>query len=552
MRPARWSLAKELLALQMLLLLAVFLTACVVVVLQTRKHAQEERRHEVLVLADSVASNPLIAEQAGTADPSARLQPYAEQVRKQTGVDFIVIMGPNRTRWTHPDPTLLGLPFIGTVAPALAGRSFTETHTGTLGPSVRAVAPVRDAAGRVVALVAVGITTEAIREQLVRQLPVLIGTLGLLLAIAVAGAWQVSRRLRRQTHGLGPIEITRMYEYHDAVLHSVREGLIVVDRQRRVGLINDEACRLLNLHSEVVGLKVADLALADSLKHVLTSGEAVLDELHLTGARVVVVNQSPAIWEGRSLGSVATLRDRTELEALAEELDSTRALAESLRSQAHESANRTHAIVVLIETGQYEAAVEFATADLEHAQRLTDRVVSAVEEPVLAALLLGKTAQASERGVEIAISDDTTVPAMCLPARDLVTVVGNLVDNAIDAAMDGPPPRRVTVSLRPDGDVLVIRVADTGAGLDPALVETAFTRGWSTKQSVGRAGRGLGLPLVGQVLRRYAGTIEVQQDSTASGFGGAVFIARLPLNTHSSDTHSSDTHSLETHSLEKA
>jgi sensor histidine kinase regulating citrate/malate metabolism len=163
--------------------------------------------------------------------------------------------------------------------------------------------------------------------------------------------------------------------------------------------------------------------------------------------------------------------------------------------------------------------VEFATAELELSQRLTDRVVAAVDEPVLAALLLGKVAQASERGVELEVTAASSVPPTALPARDLVTVIGNLIDNAIDAAVDGQPPRRVTLTLKPDDGCLLIRVADTGPGLDPDQVADAFTRGWSTKQ----AGRGLGLALVGHVVRRHAGSIEVERD------GGAVFVVRLPL-----------------------
>jgi sensor histidine kinase regulating citrate/malate metabolism len=514
-----WSLARQLLAVQVLLLTAVVMVAGLATIIETRRHTQNEARHQVLQLAQSVADNPLVAQQARSTNPAAVLQPYAERVRVDTGVDFVVIMAPDRTRWSHPDPAQLGKSFIGTIQPALEGRAFTETFAGTLGPSVRAVAPVRGDSGTVVALVAVGITTEAIHAQVLRQLPVLTAGLLILLAVALAGAWLVGRRLRRQTHGLGPAEITRMYEYHDAVLHSVREGLIVIDRQHRIGVVNDEARRLLGIEGDVVGANIAELELPGSLSDVLASGREVADELHLTGERLLVVNQSEARWEGRSLGTVATLRDRTELEALTGELDTTRAFAESLRSQAHESANRLHTVVVLVETGRYEQAVEFATAELELSQRLTDRVVAAVDEPVLAALLLGKVAQASERGVELEVTAASSVPPTALPARDLVTVIGNLIDNAIDAAVDGQPPRRVTLTLKPDDGCLLIRVADTGPGLDPDQVADAFTRGWSTKQ----AGRGLGLALVGHVVRRHDGSVEVERD------GGAVFVVRLPL-----------------------
>jgi sensor histidine kinase regulating citrate/malate metabolism len=224
-----------------------------------------------------------------------------------------------------------------------------------------------------------------------------------------------------------------------------------------------------------------------------------------------------------------TLRDVTELQALTGELDSERGFTQALRSQAHEAANRLHTVVSLIELGRAEEAVDFATAELELAQALTDQVVAAVSEPVLAALLLGKAAQANERGVELVVSDDSAIDDGLLPAslsaRDLVTVLGNLIDNAVDAAQ-GTVGARVTVTAFTDESVLVLRVADTGTGVDPAHAEQVFQRGWSTKPA-GPDGRGLGLALVRQAVSRHEGTLTVRE---AAG-GGAEFEVRLPLRT---------------------
>jgi sensor histidine kinase regulating citrate/malate metabolism len=250
------------------------------------------------------------------------------------------------------------------------------------------------------------------------------------------------------------------------------------------------------------------------------------DELHLTGSRVLLVSQQEAVWEGRVLGRVVTMRDHTELQDLTGELSNVRALAETLRSQAHESANRMHTVVSLLELGREQEAVEFATAEMETAQRLTDDVVAAVDEPVLAATLLAKAAHASERGVELVISDASAVSSGSgIPSRDLVTVVGNLLDNAIDAAAEAGAPARVTVTVLEEAHRLVVQVADTGPGLDAARVADAFRRGWSTKTTTAAHGRGLGLALVGQVVSRLGGTVTVANE------GGAVFRVCLPLPT---------------------
>jgi two-component system CitB family sensor kinase len=512
--------------LQGLLLSLLVLIGVVAVFADTQRDTQETAREQVLTLARSLAVSPqlLTAAQSGDAEQIAELQPYAEAVRARTGVDFVVFMAPDRTRWSHPNPGLLGKPFIGTIDPALAGRAFTETATGTLGPSVRAVAPVQDADGRVIGLVAIGISTEVIGRALTREVPTLALLAALALAIALAGAVLVSRRLRRQTHGMGAEEITRMYEYYEAVLHAVREGLVLLDRRGQVLLVNDEARRLLELPENVTGRPVTALALPPSLAEVLGSGRAATDELHLTGERVLVVSQSAALWEGRHLGTVTTMRDHTELQDLAGELNSVRPLTEALRSQAHEAANRMHTVVSLLELGRAADAVAFATAELEVAQRLTDQVVASVGEPVLSATLLGKAAAASERGVELVITEDTAVREdLHLSPRDLVTVVGNLLDNAIDAASDAPPPAQVVVTVREADGELVVRVADTGRGLEPERLRDAFRRGWSTKPATAAHGRGLGLALVGQVVNRLGGRIDVDRGV------GAIFTVRLPL-----------------------
>ena len=522
-RPGSWSVARQLLAVQALLL-AVLVGGCAVaVLLDTRRELEDNARTQVLGLAQSLAVSPYVVQAAEGSDPSEPLQPYAEQVRRRTGVDFVVFMAPDRTRWSHPVAARIGEPFIGTISPALAGHPFTETTKGTLGRSVRAVAPLTDG-GRVVGLVAVGITTKAIGHRLAGRLRWLGVAAGLALLVALAGSLLVSRRLRRQTHGMGAEEIARLYEYYDAVLHSVREGLVVLDRRGTVALVYDEARRLLDLPADAIGRQVSTLAVPAPLSEVLRSGEPMTDELYLTGQRVLLVSQQDASWEGRRLGRVVTMRDHTELEDLTGELSTVRALAETLRSQAHESAGRMHTVVSLLELGRTEEAIEFATGEMETAQRLTDDVVAAVDEPVLAATLLAKAAQASERGVELVISEDSAVSAgPGITPRDLVTVVGNLLDNAIDAAADGDAPARVTVTVVEEPRQLLVTVADSGPGLDPDRVADAFSRGWSTKTTTAAHGRGLGLALVGQVVSRLGGSVRVDNED------GAVFRVCLPL-----------------------
>ncbi|MFI1865898.1 ATP-binding protein [Streptomyces jumonjinensis] len=593
--PRPRSLAGQLFAMQVILVAAIVAGCAYFTYATDRSQAEETARLQSTATATAVAHSPSVIAAARSADPSRTLQPYAEGLRRDAGVNFIVVMAPDGTRWSHPEPDQIGRKYLGHTEQALKGEIYSEKHLGVLGPSIRTVVPVRSE-GRIVGLVSAGITIHKIGEQSREQLTALLMTASAALGLGGLGTYVINARLRRHTHGMNATELSRMHDYHEAALHAVREGLLMLDGRRRIALVNDGARELLGLDGDAVGRPVAGLGLPAPLTGTLLASEPRVDEVHLTADRVIVVNTSPVVG-GEQRGTVVTLRDHTELQALSGELDSERGFSQALRSQAHEAANRLHTVVSLIELGRTREAVGFATAELELAQVLTDRVVGAVSEPVLAALLLGKAAQANERGVELVLAEDSRIddgvlPAS-LPARDLVTILGNLIDNAVDAAagLDSPgllpgpraepepsadsapdaahepdpapepgvgtesrpvgpepdtahepgahapapraipappcpartPRPRVTVTARADHGELLIRVHDTGAGVDPARADEVFRRGWTTHGS----GRGLGLALVQQAVHRGHGTVVLAEGPD----GGAEFTVRLPLHT---------------------
>ncbi|WP_405592748.1 ATP-binding protein [Streptomyces sp. NBC_01190] len=556
--PRPRSLAGQLFAVQTVLV-ALAVTGCAIFTyVSDGRQSTEAARRQATAVARAVAASPSVVRAIGDpGDPTALLQPYAMSVQGATGVDFVTIMDTHGIRWTHPDTAQIGRRYLGHIGPALRGRTFAETYTGTLGPSVRVITPIR-AGPRIVGLVSAGITVRAISARAREQLTALIGVAAAALALSGLGTYLVNTRLRRHTRGMNARELHRMYDYHQAALHAVREGLLLLDGDQRIALINDGGRELLGLREDAVGRRVTQLGLPAALTAALLSPDARVDELHLTAERVLVVNTSP-VSGGEQRGTMVTLRDHTELQVVLGELDSERDFSRALRAQAHEAANRLHTVVSLVELGRAAEAVEFATAELRLAQALTDQVVAAVHEPVLAALLLGKAAQANERGVELVVStdgrlddgslsnrrpdngrlddhrldghppydrvlDDTLLPA-AIPARDLVTILGNLIDNALDATQ-GRPAARVTVTVTADTDPehLVLRVADTGPGIPSGDTEAVFEHGWSTKDPAG-GGRGLGLALVRQTVTRHGGTLGLTVPPT----GGAVFTVRLPL-----------------------
>lgn len=527
------SVARELFSWQLVLLLILILGAGGVAVLDARRDADELTREKVIGVTESVALMTSTAEAIGSPDPSAILQPQTEDIRKATGMDFIVVMAPDRTRFTHTDTDRIGGQFTGNIDRALEGETFTETYPGTLGPSIRAVAPVRNADGDVIGLVSAGITRTKVSQSVLATLPTIGLAVGVALVLALVGSVALERRLRRRTLGLSFSDLRTLYEQREAVLHAIGEGLLVFDVDGTIEVVNDEARRLLSLPDGPLNRTQLPGSLGAS------EGDTLTDETHVTADRVLVVNQQPVLWEGRTVGTVMTLRDRTELQRVSGELSSLTQFAESLSSRAHEAANRLHSVITMVELGRADQAVEFATAELAVSQHLIDRLMATVGEPALAALLLGKISQARDHGVELTVTEDSVLDDprnLGLTQGELITLVGNLVDNAIDAARSTrlgdngeespgathPSPAEmpgwVEVTVRGTTEQLTVTVADSGPGMTPDAFEKARMRGYSTKA----AERGLGLALVWQVIAAHGGTI------TSENTYGSVITAVIP------------------------
>ncbi|TQR82735.1 sensor histidine kinase [Mycobacterium hodleri] len=492
------SLAGQAIALQIVVIAVVVLVGSALALLDARRDGDSAARQQVVSIATALADSPSTAQAIESGRATQILQPVTEAVRTNTEIAFITIMSTDGTRFTHTDPSQIGGHYLGTIEPAVRGETFSEVYTGTLGPSIRAIAPVRDSSGRVIGLVSAGITQQTLAQRWRDQWPMIAGVGVGALVLSMTGVWAIRRRLLRQTHGLRPDELRVMYEHHDAILHSVSEGLVVLDRDRVV-LVNDEARRLL-------GLAPGRVTQADLPEFLRAYAPGARDEVHVTEDRVLVVNRSPVANSAHS--EVVTVRDRTELQGALGELSSLQILTDSLRAQAHEAANKLHTVITMVEMGKPDDAVRFATEELALSQRLVDRLSHDVGEPALVALLLGKTAQADERGIALTITEDTHLPAdtdVPLSAQEMITVLGNLIDNAIDACDRDDPWVEVTVSL--ERTELLMRVADSGSGMAGEAFERAMQRGYSTKTDTEPGQHGLGLALVAQVVRRHGGTL---------------------------------------------
>ncbi|MFD8068913.1 sensor histidine kinase [Streptomyces parvulus] len=480
----------------------------------------DQAMRRALAIAQTTA-RPQVAEELRSTRPAADgpVQTEAECIRKATRAEYVVVMDRQGVRWSHTDPERIGEVVSTDPGQALAGRDVMEIDDGTLGRSARGKVPLRDADGDIVGAVSVGIAYDSVRARLIHAVPGLFAYAGGALAVGALAAWLISRRVQRQTRDLAFSDIAGLLAEREAMLHGIREGVVALDRGGRVRLLNDEAQRLLGVGAEAVGRSPDEALGTGRTADVLAGRVTGTDLLTVRGRRVLVANRMPTD-DG---GAVATLRDRTELEQLGRELDSTRGLIDALRAQDHEHANRMHTLLGLLELEMYDDAVEFVGEVVGDHRVTAEQITERIQDPLLAAMLVGKATVAAERGVALRVSDRTRLPDRLVDPRGLVTVVGNLVDNALDAAAGGPHAR-VEVELRAEGRTVTLRVRDTGPGVAVEDRELVFTAGWSTKEPPAHRQRGIGLSLVRRLAERQGGSATVD----AAYGGGAEFVVVLP------------------------
>ncbi|MGW6538953.1 SpoIIE family protein phosphatase [Streptomyces sp. NPDC055051] len=362
------SLAGQVLALEALIALLVIVAAVLVTFQQARQDVLTDARVRSLAVAEAFAKAPGVDEALSSPDPTAALQEAAERTRVATGVDFIAVLGRDGVRYTDSETGLIGQKATGDLSRAVVdGESYTETFRGAPNDAVRAVVPVVDDDGRIVGLVTSGIEVQSISDVVQGRLVVLLAAGGGALLLAVGGAALVSRRLRRQTHGLGPAEMTRMKEHHEAVLHAVREGVLIVDADHRLLLANDEARRLLGLAADADGRPVAELGLDPRTVELLESGRTATDEVHRAGDLLLAVSVRPTVRDGGpGEGSVMTMRDTTELAALSGRAEVARGRLQLL----YEAGVRIGTTLEVVRTAEELAEVavprfaDFATVEL--------------------------------------------------------------------------------------------------------------------------------------------------------------------------------------------
>jgi two-component system, CitB family, sensor kinase len=516
-----------MLALQLMIVCVVLVGVAAVSLAQSGARFRDTEGRRALAVAERLAVTPGVREAAasdGARGYLSQAQSVVESGRTFSGSTYVVVAVRDRRIIASTDP--LPATSIRRIqdTDAFLGRSWMGRDEAT--GAALAMAPIINLRTRETdGVVGVGRQYPSVLDNLAAATPNLLTYLGIASALGVLGSLLLARTVKRQTLGLEPREITGLVEQREALLHGIKEGVLAVDLERRITMVNDEAAHLLGIPLASAGQALATIDTTGRVLEIFDDPDAATDRILPLHGRVLTLNRMPVRSHGRHIGWVATFRDRTELLELQRELGLTRKTTDTLRAQAHEFSNRMHIVSGLIELGEYDEVRSYIQRVAADQTEFTTSVTARVADPAVAALLIAKSSQAAERGAAFVLEPTTGLQRMDERlATDVSTVLGNLVDNALDAAGAVPDPFVAVEVLERDGAVR-IQVRDSGPGVDSGMEQRVFTHGFSTKDSEAGDVRGIGLALVRVICRKRGGEVSVHND------GGAVFVATLPVRT---------------------
>ncbi len=489
------------------------------------KLLQDQIGQKAIDTATAIALNDLIISGVKTSDPDS-VQPIAEKIRISIGAEFVVVGDANGIRLSHPDPERIGKKFVGGDEndALVRGKSYISQATGTLGPSLRGIVPVHDGDGSVIGFVAVGYLTSSIERQILAKQLDILKYVGIVLIFGIFGATLIARGMKSAILGLEPDEIAALFRERNAIISAIRAGILAVDNKGRLTVVNQAARKYLGqpegIHLQ--GRPLFEICDSRELENILENREELVDAEIVINEQLMIVNVMPL--DDTGAGLVITFRPKDELHRLTKELSHVQEYTGLLRAQTHEYSNKLHTIAGLLQLGAHQEALELIMTEAGGYQKLIRTLSETVPDPVLAGVILGKYNRACELKIDLEFDQQNSfiqLPA-ALDRELLVTIIGNMLDNAFEAvAAEKKEPRTVRLYLTDLGPDLIIEVEDSGPGIAQDMLETMFQAGVTTKKG---QGRGMGLHLVRRAVNRLGGQIILGDGE----LGGSIFTVILP------------------------
>ena len=457
---------------------------------------------------------------------SQEIQQYAERVRQATGASFVVVGDHEGKRYSHPVPERIGKYMVGgdNEQALVHGQSYISRAVGTLGPSLRGKVPIFSSAGKIIGVVSVGYLIETMRDVIQPyQQRLLLWIFGLF-GVGALGTWLIAREVKRSIFGLEPYEIAGLYRERTALLESIREGIIAINEKGEVTVMNQQAAQILGFTPEEALGKPIEMMLPETrMLEVLKTGKGEHDQEMLIQEEEVIVNRVPILEQEHVSGVVSSFRRAQDIDRLVQELTSIREYSQALRAQTHEYSNKLHTLAGLIQIGATKEALELIGRESSGYNALLRQLSDQIQEPFLSAIIVGKYHRAMELKTQLELDPESWMSNIGHSSRSekIVTILGNLIENALEASASEEGQKKVSLSMTDVGNELIFEVEDSGSGISEEQQKTIFDEGFSTKTGTGR---GIGLQLVQKNLIQLDGHLTIGESS----LGGARFTAYIP------------------------
>lgn len=510
-----------------LMILIIFLSS-ILYYTTLSKTVEQQLSKRALHIATTIANMPEIQNAFNKENPSEFIQPVVEKIREDIGAEYIVVGNKNGIRYSHPIPERIGKKMVGgdNNKALKDGESYVSKATGSLGPSLRGKVPIVVNDGQIIGVVSVGFLIDDVENTITDYSKPVIWIAFSALIIATIGSIILSKRIKKTMFGLEPEEIATLFKQRNAVIESVREGIIVINNEGKILIINQTAYEILSLDLEkqVEGVSITEVIPNTSILEVLENGEKQLDRQIEIRDKIIIANRIPVKYGDEVIGVVSSFRLKSEIDQLTEELSQVKRYTEALRAQTHEFNNLLYTISGLIQLGSNEEALTLIHQETEHQKDFVQFLMKKIKDPWLGGIILGFYNRAKELKITFEVDRESSLEKLSkeIDCSYLVSILGNIITNALEALNKLENQERcVRLFMTDMGDDLLIEVEDSGPGVDQRLLSTIFQKGFTTKKG---QNSGLGLSRANELVKEMNGTIAIEKGE----LGGALFIIAIP------------------------
>lgn len=505
--------------LTILIIIVVFISISIIIFFVASwmtKNIKSTSKTNVMNVAEMVANSREVIDALGKKDPDKIIGPYIEnQLKSLDEIEYIIVVDNEGMRYSHPNVNMIGQKFVGGDESRVVkeGDVYISEAIGTLGRSLRAFVPIYNVEkNKEIGFVCVGMLTKSIEQsEHMAILYIILISIGSL-AVGIVGAFILSNNIKNTLLGLEPEEITNLYNEKIGILDAIYEGLIAIDNNGNITLVNDSALNILHYENQIdknsiIGKNIDEIFPTTNLIKVLEEGKCKFEEEQKINNTVIMTNKIPIKDRDKVIGAIATFRDKTEVTRLAEELTGVKKMAWSLRAQNHEFMNKLHTISGLIQLEEYDEALQFISNVAKNRNNISSILTKKIKDPSLSAILFSKYNKAEENRIKFNIDESSKISKLpkFMDSEDIVSIVGNLIENSLDA-VDNDGSGEVYIKIIQYSELIEIKISDNGPGIKDEYMDKIYEQGFTTKEGQ----RGHGMYIVKQIIDRANGKIELK------------------------------------------